>query len=129
MNYDKIAYIVSLIKDEEFNLNNVVSFEDNFNDDVNTYRIIIRKKDELTNETTYIEYILKKNNNEIKITKNSDITQEYLLVSKDILNRHFTEVYKDTKQRAMYEFNNNLLTNDDIKVLHYDEYPDIKRSK
>ena len=129
MNYDKIAYIVSLIKDEEFNLNNVVSFEDNFNDDVNTYRIIVRKKDELTNETTYIEYILKKNNNEIKITKNSDITQEYLLVSKDILNRHFTEVYKDTKQRAMYEFNNNLLTNDDIKVLHYDEYPDIKRSK
>ena len=129
MNYDKIAYIVSLIKDEEFNLNNVVSFEDNFNDDVNTYRIIVRKKDELTNETTYIEYILKKNNNEIKITKNSDITQEYLLVSKDILNRHFTEVYKDSKQRAMYEFNNNLLTNDDIKVLHYDEYPDIKRSK
>ena len=129
MNYDKIAYIVSLIKDEEFNLNNVVSFEDNFNDDVNTYRIIVRRKEEMTNETTYIEYILKKNDNEIKITKNSDITQEYLLISKDILNRHFTEVYKDSKQRAMYEFNNNLMTSDDIKVLHYDEYPDIKRSK
>ena len=109
MELNSVMFILSLSQ-EYINRENVVSYEI-IDDSIN---MVVKKDNNSKSLDNYTLFVIKKNDNHVSITKNSNndsVYYDYLFY--DILGRHFCEVYVDSNQTYMSELNYNIFDKKD----------------
>lgn len=132
MNLEKILYLINLTKDSDISLvDTVVDF---YNDD-SGYNLVVKNKSNISD--VYITYSLKvdeEDNELFHINKSiNDIESDvsYSIKLKNIIDRHFGDLFVNSNRVIRYEFNDDILNKNNVsewEIISYYDYYEQKHS-